>query len=223
MVEEYQLKGVEKDEYPTLFSITQNLMRIYGINKVRVFIRPRFGNAAALSFFGNYIIIGKPLIAKLNEDELEGVLSHEFSHLFNRDSFTSLILSLIFAFPALFFYYQIDPQNPSFPMVTLFFLSFFFMLYGFRVRNWITLNSEIRADREAVLKTKNPKAMQSALIKLTTQPLIASKRPSYFSLVIVCFWWLIAYFIGFDHPHLKERIEYLEFTHKILECNETAR
>ncbi len=215
----YQIKGVKEEEYPVLFAIIKNLMGIYNIKKIRVFIRPKFENAGALSLFGNYLIIGKPFIENLNADELEAVISHEFSHLFNRDSFSVLILSIIFCSPTIVFYLLIDPKNPSFLMITLFFLSLIFLIYGFKIRNWITFHHELRADREAVLRTRKPKALQSALIKITTQPLISPNRPSHLTLFIESIYWLIAYFIGFEHPHLKERIEYLDFTNKILECH----
>mgnify|MGYP000863928071 CR=1 FL=1 len=216
----YKIKGMKEEEYPVLFAIIKNLMGIYNIKKIRVFIRPKFENACALSLFGNYLIIGKPFIENLDTDELEAVISHEFSHLFNRDSFSVLILSIIFCSPTVVFYLLIDPNSPSFLMITLFFLSLIFLIYGFKIRNWITFHHELRADREAVLRTRKPKALQSALIKITTQPLISPNRPSHFALFIESIYWLIAYFIGFEHPHLKERIEYLDFTNKILEYHE---
>ncbi len=216
----YQIKGVKEDEYPILFAIIQSLMGMYNITKVRVFIRPRLENAVALSLFGNFLIIGKPLINNLDEDELEAVISHEFSHLFNKDSFSILVLMIVFSVPAIVFYLLMDPENPSFLVSTLFFLSFLFFLYGLKIRNWVIFQHELRADREAVLRTKNPKALQSALMKITTQPLVSANRPSRTSLIIGSIYWIIVYFLGFEHPHLKERIEYLDFTNKILEFHE---
>lgn len=219
----YQIKGIKEDEYPILFAIIKNLMGIYNITKVRVFIRPRLENAAALSLFGNYLIIGKPFIDNLKEDELEAIISHEFSHLFNRDSFSILILAIVFSVPAIVSYLLMDPENPSFLIITLLFLSLLFFFYGFKIRNWIIFHHEIRADREAVLRTRNPKALQNALMKITTRPLVSVNRPSRISLIIESIYWIIAYFIGFEHPHLKERIEYLDFTNKILEFHESNR
>lgn len=219
----HKIKGLKEEEYPVLFEIIKNLMGIYNIKKVRVFIRPRLENACALSLFGNYLLVGKPFIDKLSVDELEAVISHEFSHLFNRDSFSILILSIIFCFPAIISYLLIDPKNPSFLMITVFFLSMIFLFYGFKIRNWIIFHHELRADREAVLRTRKPKALQSALIKISTQPLISSDRPKRFALILESLYMIIAYFIGFGHPHLKERIEYLDFTNKILEWHEADK
>ena len=42
-------------------------------------------------------------------------------------------------------------------------------------------------------------------------------RPNLFTTALLGLGYLVTYFFGFTHPHLKERIEHLEFAHRIIE------
>lgn len=109
-----------------------------------------------------------------------------------------------------------DPKNISVTSAFLIISSMFFWIYGYKVRNWVIFENEIMADREAVLKTQNPRALQNALIKLTLRPMYSNKRPGIISTIMECGHLVISYFFGFTHPHLKERIEYLDFANRLI-------
>jgi heat shock protein HtpX len=216
METDYIIKGINSNEYPSLYQTILKLMSLYNIHNVRVIVRPKFENAATFTLIQNFLIIGKPLLENFDEREIEAILSHEFSHIFNRDTFSTLIISIIFMGPFFYLTSTSSPGTISSSIALLIILAFFFWIYGFKVRNWITLQYEIRADREAVIKTKDPIALQNALIKLTTQPFFSNSRPNLLHKIIESFAWIIGYFFGFEHPHLKERIEYLDFAKRLI-------
>lgn len=208
------IKGLDPIKNQRLFGIVQNVMEMYRVKKIRISIKPKLNNAV-LSPFG--IKFGKPLLDKLSDDEVEAILAHEFSHLFNRDIFSNVLLYLIFASPflgTLFFFY--NPTNPSFSVAIMLLISIIIWIYGIRVRNWIILQNEIRADREAVMKTKKPDSLQSALIVIITEPLLRTEKSSIISVIFQSIYLLVKYFFGLSHPQLKERIEYLDFAKRIL-------
>jgi Zn-dependent protease with chaperone function len=192
------------------------MMILYGIENVNVSIRAKFQNVVTFTLFKNYLIIGKPILESLDEAEMEGVISHEFSHIYNRDSLSALLISILFTAPFIFFWVTTDPKNISITSAFLIILSLFFWIYGFKVRNWVILENEIAADREAVFKTKNSGALQNALIKMTLRSVYSNKRPGVISTIVECSLLVLSYFFGFTHPHLKERIEYLDFANRLI-------
>ena len=212
----FKITGIQKEQYPSLYSSIEKLMALYDIGKVRVVIRQKYEGAATITLVKNFLIIGKPLLENLDNNEIEGVLSHEFSHIYNRDTFSALVISIFFMLPFFLIWLTIDLQNITATNALFVLLALFFWIYGFKVRNWIILNYEIRADREAVIKTKNPAALQNALIKLTTRPFFSKKRPGFIYKINESLEWIIGYFFGFEHPHLKERIEYLDFANRLI-------
>ncbi len=89
----------------------------------------------------------------------------------------------------------------------------FFIIYSIKVVYRISKLQEIRSDEDAGLKTKNPKSMQSALLKYNYELFKETKRPSFFENILK---YLHLYSFGTTHPNLKERLENLELTNKIL-------
>ena len=212
----YKIHGINRAEYPSLYSSLLKMLELYGIESVNVSIRANFQNVVTFTLFKNYLIIGKPILDSLDDAEMEGVLSHEFSHIYNRDSLSTLVISILFTAPFIYFWATTDPKNISITSAFLIILSLFFWIYGFKVRNWVILENEIAADREAVFKTQNSRALQNALIKMTVRSVYSNKRHGVISTIVECSLLVISYFFGFTHPHLKERIEYLDFADRLI-------
>jgi heat shock protein HtpX len=210
-----EIKGLDPIKDQRLFRIVEKVMDLYNFKKIRVTVRPKMENAIAIPFFG--IIIGQPLIDILSDEELEGIIAHEFSHIFNHDHLSSSITYLIFISPFILWYiFLYNSGNISTLAAILFLVAIVIWLYGIRIRNWMILQDEIMADREAVIKTKNPEALRSALIYLISAPLTSKDRPRVFSVTLNTIYLLASYFFGISHPLLKERIEYLDFAERIL-------
>jgi heat shock protein HtpX len=211
-----RIKGINEEEYPVLYSSIVRMLDLYKIDNVNVSIKSKFQNVVTFTFYWNYIIIGRPILDSLDTREMEGVLSHEFSHIYNRDTLSAAVISLLFMAPFAYFCYTADPKNVSVTSAILILFSLMFWIYGFKVRNWIILENEIMADREAVLKTQNSRALQNALIKLSLLPMYSNKRPGIISTIFECGLLTVSYFFGFTHPKLKERIEYLDFADRLI-------
>lgn len=224
-----QIKGITKADYPILYAALEKNMIAYNINKIKVKIINRHGvNAFAVSFFGDSIRVTKKVLEIMNEDEIEAILAHEFSHLFNRDSFVSFTILMLFSLPLFIIFYILSKTTlknitPGESILIFIFtiISFFILLYGTKVVNWITIRQEIRSDREAVLKTKNPEALMSALLKIYVEPFTRNKRPGFFEKIRDSFEYLSLYFYGYTHPVSKERFEYLELAKKMLTAQKT--
>lgn len=208
-----EIKGLDPQKDQKLYRIVENVMKMYNFKKIRVKIAPNFQNVRVAPFFG--IKFGKPLLDKLSEKEIEGILAHEFSHLFNYDWLSQATIYLIFALPLILTIISFNNLDPSVGAF-LILISAAIWLYGIKVRNWAGLMNEYRADREAVIKTKNQGALKSALIFMFSEPLSSMKRPNVFMVVVLSILLLARYFFGPTHPHLKERIDYLDFAERML-------
>jgi len=192
-------------------------MRIYGFKTIKVKIWKKGFTAAALTLIKDRIYISKDMIESLNENEIEAVIAHEFSHLHHRDTLLILPIMLIFSAPFFLFSLQSYFHPVSNTDAILIIFSLFVFSYGIKIVNWIKQNQEILADRDAAIKIKNPLYLESALIKIYNHPPVNGERASRLSKIFQGFEYLKAYFLGFTHPFLKERIEHIEFANRILD------
>ena len=220
MEEKLKIKGIDKTKYPALYSTVEKNMVAYDIKKIRVIVLKSGMSAAAISLFGNVLIVTKKLIKVMSDDETETIIAHEFSHIYNRDSIVRLTIMSIFMIPSLYFYTQIDTNNISFGQSIILLITFILFLYGIKIKNWISVMQEIRCDREAILKTNKPKSMITALLKFYSEPLPSTQRPSIFGKMFESVGYLFWYFSGFAHPGLKDRIEHLKIAEKMLDIQE---
>lgn len=218
-----QINGIKKSEYPILYAAVEKNMNAYNINKVRVKILPHGMNAAAISFFGDNLIITKKLIEIMNGDEIEAIVAHEFSHIYNRDSIARLTIIMFFGVPLLYIYSTINPNNVSPGQAIFLLIALFIFMYGLKVMSWVSVLQEVRSDREAIMKTSKPDAMLTALLKFYSEPFTRNKRPGFFEKILESFGYLFWYFIGFTHPGSKKRIEYLELAKKMSEMQKTKK
>lgn len=216
-----QINGIEKLEYPILYAAVEKNMNAYNINKVKVKIIQHGMNAAAISFFGDYLIITKKLIEIMNGDEIEAIVAHEFSHIYNKDSTARLTIIMFFGAPLLYLYSIINLKNVSPGQAIFLLIAFFLFMYGLKVMNWMSVLQEIRSDRQAIMKTSKPDAMLTALLKLYVEPFTKKERPGFFEKILESFGYLFWYFYGFTHPGPKERIEYLELAKRMSEMQKT--
>lgn len=127
------------------------------------------------------IAIHKGLLEKLNDDEVRGVVAHEIGHIANRDM---LVMTLASALPVLLYYIVYfgtifaSSRNEKGGGVNYLgafiggmvaqFLSMLLVLYLSRVR-------EYSADAYSAQATKRPKALASALAKITYS--LAQQKP----------------------------------------------
>ncbi len=94
----YGVKLLSEEEAPWLHQVVEKLAKNAGIPKPKVGIAPmEVPNAFATGRSPKHgVVVITPKIAELlNEDELEGVLAHEISHIKNRDTLIQAVAATI--------------------------------------------------------------------------------------------------------------------------------
>ncbi|ABG60762.1 Heat shock protein, Metallo peptidase, MEROPS family M48B [Cytophaga hutchinsonii ATCC 33406] len=131
------------------------------------------------------ITLSKGIIEKLNDEELEGVIAHELSHIINRDV-RLLIISIVFvgifsfisemALRGRFFAGRRDNDGKSnLPVILLVILASVVAFLIARLLHFaISRKREYLADAGAAEITKKPYALASALRKISEDPYIES-------------------------------------------------
>ncbi len=226
----FPYKPITQNEYPELYAIIEKQKASFGLKSLKKYIwswhKPWGANAVALSLFGDKMIITEELLTIMCADEMEGIIAHEFSHLYNRDSLKSVSVVILFTLPMIttYFLYNIarflnviDNLAIGLILSLMLLVSLPVWLYGYKVANWISVDVETRADRDAVFITSNADALKRGLIKLYNYKFKDDKRPSKLSVIMDSFQYVSEYFIGFTHPRIMDRIENIEFSKKLVE------
>jgi heat shock protein HtpX len=94
----YKAKEVKENEEPKLYKIVREVKELAGIPMPKVYIIPSEGaNAFATGRDYNHsaVAVTKGIMELLNDDELKGVIAHEFAHIKNRDILISTVAGTI--------------------------------------------------------------------------------------------------------------------------------
>ena len=169
------VKYVDKNQYPQLHRMVEELSRKANIPKPRIGISAtNLPNAFA---FGRGLRDGRVCVTEgilrlVNEDELKAVLGHELSHLKNRDVLTITLLSVIpmvmyrlaWSFMYSGSYGRRRDRSGNTVLIGIAAFLFYFItnllvLYASRIREYF-------ADRGSVQLGNRPEFMASALYKL---------------------------------------------------------
>ncbi len=167
---------IEKDEYPELHSIVEKLCKEADLPLPKIAImQSPVPNAFATGRSPKHAVVActDSILRLLNKDELEAVLAHELSHVKNRDiltmtmaSFIAMIASMImqsFFFSALFGGRNRDGGGGIIiwiVSIVVYAVSTLLILALSRYR-------EFAADRGSAYITRNPRALISALSKIS--------------------------------------------------------
>ncbi len=167
---------IEADEYPDLHRTVENLCKEADlpVPKIAIMQSP-VPNAFATGRSPKHAVVActDSIMRLLNKDELEAVLAHELSHVKNRDiltmtmaSFIAMIASMImqsFFFSALFG--GRDREGGSFIVIWIVSI----IVYAVSTLLILALSRyrEFAADRGSAYITRNPRALISALNKIS--------------------------------------------------------
>lgn len=168
---------IEEDEYPDLHRSVEKLCQEAGLPKPRIAImQSPVPNAFATGRSPKHAVVActDSIMRLLNKDELEAVLAHELSHVKNRDiltmtlaSFIAMIASMImqsFFFSALF---GGNSRENGGAGIVIWIVSI--IVYAISTLLILALSRyrEFAADRGSALITRNPRALISALNKIS--------------------------------------------------------
>ena len=167
-------------EAERLHAIVDLLCALADMPKPRVAIAPTtMPNAFATGRSSKVAVVcaTEGIMQKLNNDELEGVLAHEMSHVAHKDvavmtiaSFLGIIAALMVRFA---FYSELfggrgrDNNNQNLLIIPVMLLSIVVYAVSFLLIRLLSRYREISADRSGALLTGQPAALASALVKVT--------------------------------------------------------
>lgn len=176
----YAMRGriVERDEYPQLHGVVDRLCAVADMPKPQVAVSDMdMPNAFATGRNPDHAVVcvTTGLLRRLEPEELEGVLSHELSHVAHKDvavitvaSFLGVIAGLIvrFAFYSQMFARGRKDQNTLIVFATVIGVSVAVYAISFVLIRALSRYRELAADRAGALLTGRPSALASALTKL---------------------------------------------------------
>jgi len=217
-------KPLERMENKRVYNIVENLCISCGMKMPAVYVieddsMNAFASGVSASSYS--VTVSRGLIDKLNDEELEGVIAHELTHIRNRDT-RMLIISIIFvgvfaflaemAFRSIRFGGRKSGKGSGAIILVAIVVSALAYFISMLLRFGISRSREYMADAGAAEMTKRPDALASALKKISGDPWIeavksrdvaqlfinnptpSKQKTSWFS----------------THPPIEKRIEYLE-------------
>jgi len=202
-----------------LNSIVEKVAKEAGIPKPKVYIVPNNSpNAFATGRSPDHssIAVTQGLLDRLDDDEIEGVLSHELSHIKNRDTLVSTLAATIagsISYVAQIGLLGLSSRDREGGNILLLPLVILAPLAAMLVQLAISRGREFFADYTGAMISKKPLALASALEKISSyvdrNPMKGSSATSHL--------WIVNPFKGSSfaslfstHPNVESRIQKLK-------------
>jgi len=202
-----------------LNSIVEKVAKEAGIPKPKVYIvSTNSPNAFATGRSPNHssIAVTQGLLDDLDDDEIEGVLSHEMSHIKNRDTLVSTLAATIagsISYLAQIGWWGMSSRDRENGNILLLPLVIFAPIAAMLVQLAISRGREFYADYTGAMISKKPLSLASALEKISSyvdrNPIRGSSATSHL--------WIVNPFKGdsfaslfMTHPSTDERIKRLK-------------
>ncbi len=175
-------REVTPQQAPELHGVVDRLCALADMPKPRVAIADTdMPNAFATGRNANHAVlcVTTGLLRRLDRDELEGVISHEMSHVAHRDVQVMTVASLLAIIAAVLmrvaFYSELfgggrrsnNNQNAALVMLAVMAVSIIVYAISFLLIRLLSRYRELAADRSGALLTGQPSALKSALIKVS--------------------------------------------------------
>lgn len=173
-------RNLERKENIRVYNLTENLCMSVGMKMPKLFVidSPTLNAfASGIDEQSFSVTLTTGIIAKLNDQELEGVIAHELTHIRNKDvrlMVVSVIFVGIFAFIVDILFRSLNSgrrssREKSDSKLTIIALVIAVVVYFFSIlfKFALSRNREYLADAGAVELTKNSQALASALRKIS--------------------------------------------------------
>ncbi len=195
----YRAQPVTREQAPAIYGMVERLSAKAEIPMPGVYVVP---GAAANAFATGRdpehaaVAVTEGIVQALSEEELEGVIAHELTHIINRDTLTQAVAATIggaISFLAQMLQYSLffggnrsdreGGTNPLALMATIFLAP----LAATVIQMGISRTREYAADAGAAKLTGNPRALAQALQRLeaSAQRLPMNANPAFEPLLIV--------------------------------------
>jgi len=172
----YRAKEAKQSEYPELYKIVKEVAHLSGLPMPKVYVIPsEQSNAFACGRSPKHSAVActEGILKLMTEEELKGVLAHEFAHIKNRDTLTSTVAGTIagvisyianmFMWSAMFGGRDDDSRGNA---VSLLLLAIITPIIASMIQLAISRSREYQADETGARFVKNPLGLASALEKL---------------------------------------------------------
>lgn len=183
-------KEVKHNENPELYHLVENLCLVVGLPTPKIYtIEDSAPNAFATGRDPKHAAIAftSGILEKLNKQELEGVIAHELSHVGNRDTLLMSVVSVLVGTIALLsdfflrasFWGGRDNDNKSGWVAIIALLAAILApIVATLMQLALSRRRELLADASAILITRYPAGLESALVKISgdREPLEAANR-----------------------------------------------
>lgn len=180
----YGAKPADKNKYFDLYTITENLCIAQGLPMPKIYvIKDPSPNAFATGRNpkNSAIAVTTGLLNILDRSDLEGVIAHELSHIKNYDILVATVAAVMasiiayaseFALRIVFLNKSDDKNNKNNVFLIIFaFLAIILLpIAASLIQLAISRRREFLADSTAVLMTRNPNGLISALEKISSYP-----------------------------------------------------
>jgi len=178
-------KPLERIENKRVYNLVENLCISKGMKIPQIYVIEddslnAFASGINARTFS--VTLSRGIIDKLEDDELEGVIAHELSHIRNRDvrlMIVSIIFVGIFAFVAEMAFRSIrfgalsrGKKDSGVAILVVIVVSAICYLIALLLRFGVSRSREYMADAGAAEMTRKPYALASALRKISNDPLI---------------------------------------------------
>ena len=214
----YRAQPVTREELPRVYEIVERLTSRAGIPMPKIFVLPTDSpNAFATGRSPKHasVAVTRGILTLLTDDELEGVLAHELSHVRNRDILTSSIAATLAGAITMlsrmaFFFGGNRRRDGGMGALLMLILA---PLAALLIQLWVSRTREYEADASGAAMTHNPYALASALEKISGQsrrvPLAASANSAHMFIIAPLLGGQSFASLFSTHPPVQKRIEKL--------------
>ncbi len=223
----YRAQPVTREELPRAYEVVERLTQRAGLPMPKIYVIPAESpNAFATGRNPSHasVAITHGILALLNDEELEGVLAHELSHVRNLDILTSSIAATlagaITILARMAFWFEAfggmggggrrDREGGGMSALIMLLLA---PLAAVLIQLWVSRTREYEADASGAHLTGNPYALASALEKISAAsrqlPLVASPCTAHLFIVAPPISGEMLANLFSTHPPIAKRIERL--------------